>query len=697
MKTKHHALILLTAAIALFFLSQQNFLLFHAVVEFGSMGIFLFAVFLGFFATRLVRSPFLYGLSVTYFCVTIINFFHTLGYYGMGVFPQWTVNEPTQLWILGRYIHSVGILLAILLAEKKYFSQLITMFLALFSFSGIALIFFGLFPACLDAATGLTPFKIASEYITVVLFGLSIYLFMNRPQTRNMRAYDAFARSLLFFLAAGLAFTLYADVYGILNVIGHMFYFLGAYILLTGFIIPYTQEILDAHFFALNDKIRRLNRNLEKRVRKRTKELEEMMTQLEEDAAKRQIVEEGMLRAKIETEMALKARNEFIATMSHEVRTPLSGIIGVVEYLTEMQLPLGEMKKYISLIKSSGESLLEILNNILDLSKVEAGRQKLEIVPFSPLRLAESVTALFSVRADRKDISLTYSVDPDLPAVLLGDALLLRQVLYNLINNGVKFTDKGEVNLELKQTGRDDEKVHLTVLVRDTGIGISGDSKEKLFQPFSQSNGTITRRFGGTGLGLVISRRFVELMGGTLDYDSRPGEGSTFFFTLVFAEGTEEEKIVEWQEEKIKLPEELSILLAEDNSINRMVIENYLKQDGWTVMQAENGAEAIEKAKNEDFDLYLLDIQMPEVDGYQAAREIRALEVERGKNSPIIAITAHSGVEFRTRAEEAGMNIYLTKPVRKTDLLKAIARAMSLQKKKALKQDDSSAGKEDSQ
>lgn len=681
MSKRHHFMIVFPTVILLLLLSQKNFLLFHAVVEFGSMGIFLFAVFLGFFATRLVNSPFLYGLSVTYFCVSIINFLHALSYHGMGVFPLWTANQPTQLWILSRYIHSAGILLTILLAEKKGFRRLFPVILALFFLSGIALIFLGLFPVCFDEATGLTPFKIASEYITAVLFGLSIYLFMKRPQTRRLNTNDAFARSLLYFLVAGLAFTLYADVYGISNMIGHIFYFLGAYILLTGFIIPYSKELLDAHFFALNSKIRRLNRNLEERVRRRTEELEKAMKQLEEDVAKREIVEEGMRRAKIETEMALRARNEFIATMSHEVRTPLSGILGVAEYISEMQLPISEMKKYISLIKSSGESLLETLNNILDLSKVEAGRQKLEIVPFSPLRLAESVTALFSVRADAKDITLTYSVDPDLPPVLLGDALLLRQVFFNLVNNGVKFTEKGEVTLELKLTGREGERVHLTAVVKDTGIGISDEEGKKLFEPFTQLDGTITRRFGGTGLGLVISKKFVELMGGTLDFDSRPGEGTAFFFTLVCTEGREGE-IAGGQKEKIDLPEELSILLAEDNPINSMVIENYLKRDGWTVTAAENGAEAIERAKDGNFDLYILDIQMPEVDGYQAAREIRALGRERGTNPPIIALTAYSTVEFRSRAEKAGIDIYLTKPVKKVDLLKTIARAMNLDSEK---------------
>ncbi len=679
MKMRHHGLILFPAVIALWVLSQRNFLLFHAVIEFGSISIFLFVVFLGFFATRLVRTPFLYGLSVTYFCVTLINFFHTLGYFGMGVFPLWTADQPMQLWILSCCIHSVGILLTILLAEKKYFSRFISVFLTFFSFSGLAVVFSGLFPPCVDAAGGLTPFKTAGEYITVIFFGVSIYLFMNRPISRRMRAYDAFARSLLFFLFAGISYSFSFDAS---NLLGHIFYFLGAYILLTEYIIPYTQELLDAHFFALNDKIRRLNRNLEERVEKRTRELEETMVRLKEEAEKRSIVEEGLKKEKLETEMALRARNEFIATMSHEVRTPLSGILGVAEYLSEMHLPVTEMKKYISLIRSSGESLLEILNNILDLSKVEAGRQKLEIVPFSPRRLAESVTALFSVRADRKNIRLTCSVDPDLPPVLLGDALLLRQVLFNLISNGVKFTEKGEVTLELILTERDDEMVHMTALVKDTGIGISDEAKERLFQPFTQSNGTITRRFGGTGLGLVISRKFVELMGGTIDFDSRPGEGTTFFFTLSFAEGTEGENAADRQEKKIELPKELSILLAEDNSINRMVIQNFLKQDGWTVVSAENGAEAIEKAKEGKFDICILDIEMPDVDGYEAAREIRAFEEERGNNPFIIALTAHTTAEFRTMAEDAGMNIYLTKPVKKSDLLRVIARATALNRVK---------------
>ena len=674
-KIKHHLLLLFPVAVALVVLARKNFLLFHAVVEFASMAVFLFVVFLGFFATRLVRSPFLYCVSITYFFLTIITMLHTLAYLGMGVFPSWGTNEPTQFWILGRYLHSIGILAAVLFSQRKNFPALLTLLLFFFTTGGIVLIVTGLFPDCFHAGTGLTFFKIGSEYLTAALFALSGYFVIERPLTRKKEINYAFARSLLCFIVVAFVFTTYFHTDGFSSVTGHLFYFLGAYILLTGFVLPYTQELLDAHFFALNDKIRRLNRNLEDRVRRRTKELEELTAQLEEDVARRKVVEEGLISAKAETETALRARSEFLAVMSHEVRTPLSGILGMAEYLSEKDLSPSEMKKYISLIKTSGESLLEILNNILDLSKFEAGRQVLDITPFFPLKIAESVITLFSCRADNKDIRVTFSGDADLPPVLLGDSFRLRQVLFNLVGNGVKFTDRGVVSLEMKLSGRDGEKVLVTFSVRDTGIGIADDAREKLFHPFTQSNGTITRRFGGTGLGLAISRRLVEFMGGTLDFDSRPGEGTVFFFTLAFAPGRDEDKPAEQLEDEA-LPEELSILLAEDNSINRMIFENFLRRDGWAVVTAENGAEAIERSKEGDFDIYILDIEMPDVDGYEAARTIRQIEKELKKRSPIIALTAHSTEDFRIEAEKAGMDLYLTKPVKKSDLLKAIARAV---------------------
>ncbi len=677
MKMKHHVLILLPVAAVLAFLAKENFLFFHAVIEFGSIAIYLSAVFLGFFASRLTRNPFLYGVSLTYFFLSVITLLHTLAYTGMGVFQFGQADLATQLWVLGRYVHAIGILLTILLFEKKNFTRFLGVVLGLLSFGGILLVFFGLFPSCYSPETGLTPFKIGSEYLVSALLAVSIFLLLRMADREKVFPTYAFPRSLLCFLVGGFVFTLYHGVYGITNVIGHLLYALGAYILLTEYVLPYSQKLIDAHFFALNDKIRRLNRNLEQRVRRRTKELEDITLQLEEDVARRKAVEAGLMRAKEETERALRARSEFLATMSHEVRTPLSGILGVAEYLSENDIPLSEMRKYISLIKTSGESLLEILNNILDLSKFEAGRQVLEIAPFSPRQMAESVITLFSCRAFDKGLRLTFSGDADLPPVLLGDSLRLRQVLFNLVGNGVKFTEKGAVALEMRLSGMEGEKVLVTFSIRDTGIGIADNAREKLFQPFTQSNGTITRRFGGTGLGLAISRRLVEFMGGTLDFDSSPGEGSVFFFTLPFTPGKAEEKPAA-PEGKEDLPKELALLLAEDNSINRMILENFLRRDGWTAVTAENGAEAIEKAKEGDFDIYILDIEMPDVDGYEAARKIREIENERGKKPPIIALTAHFTVEFRKEADRAGMDLYLTKPVKKSDLLKAIAGALAL-------------------
>lgn len=228
----------------------------------------------------------------------------------------------------------------------------------------------------------------------------------------------------------------------------------------------------------------------------------------------------------------------------------------------------------------------------------------------------------------------------------------------------------------MKFSGWEGEKVLLTVSVRDTGIGISEEDGRKLFRPFTQSDGTITRRFGGTGLGLAICARTAELMGGTLDFDSRPEKGSVFFFTLPFTPSSGQQKIL--QEDLLgELPSVLNILLAEDNPINRMILENFLRRDGWTVTSVENGIEAVERAGKDEFSLYILDIEMPDMDGYTAARHIQAIERERGGASPIIALSAHTTNEFRRRAVEAGMDFFLTKPVRKAELLKTLARVLS--------------------
>ncbi len=362
--------------------------------------------------------------------------------------------------------------------------------------------------------------------------------------------------------------------------------------------------------------------------------------------------------------------------MSHEVRTPLNGILGMAAQLKDEGLKPEEREEYLSILVHSGESLLDILNNILDIARLESGRERTDRSAFRPAALVQEIVGLFAHRAAEKGIALTSSVDPNLPDVLLGYPMRLKQVLFNLIGNGIKFTDRGEVTLSLGCARRSGDDVLLAVAVKDTGIGISPKGIERIFTPFTQADDSISRRYGGTGLGLAISKRLVEFMGGRIDVASKVDEGSVFSFTLPLIATEEDSPAEAASGDTEALPlRGLSVLVAEDNSINRKVLEKILEKAGILSDSAENGAEAVKKGAGGGYDVILMDIEMPEMDGYEASRFIRRREKETGRRVPIIALSAHVSDEHRLKALEAGMDSFISKPVRKTDLLRALAEA----------------------
>ncbi len=335
-----------------------------------------------------------------------------------------------------------------------------------------------------------------------------------------------------------------------------------------------------------------------------------------------------------------------------------------------------EREEYLSILVHSGESLLDILNNILDIARLESGSAREERSSFRPAVLAQEVVALFSQRAAEKGIALTSIVDPNLPEILLGYPIRLKQVLFNLVGNGIKFTDSGEVTLSLGCARRSGNEALLAVAVKDTGIGISPKGIERIFTPFSQADDSISRRYGGTGLGLAISKRLVEFMGGRIAVASKVDEGSAFSFTLPVTIGAKDVPAEATSSDAGETPlRGLSVLVAEDNVFNRKVLEKILEKAGISFDSAENGVEAAKKGTEGAFDAVLMDIEMPEMDGYEASRSIRRREKKTGRRVPIIALSAHVSDEHRQMAFEAGMDAFAGKPVRKTDLLRTLAEA----------------------
>jgi signal transduction histidine kinase/CheY-like chemotaxis protein/HPt (histidine-containing phosphotransfer) domain-containing protein len=399
-------------------------------------------------------------------------------------------------------------------------------------------------------------------------------------------------------------------------------------------------------------QLREYQEQLEAKIRDRTDELEQALQQARQ---------------------ATQAKTEFLANMSHELRTPLSGVIGMLELVLESPLT-AEQKEQLTAAQSCARSLLALLNDLLDLSKIEAGRMVLEEIPFEPRHLLADCVKTYAARAKSKGISITWAASAGVPRVLVGDPLRVRQILSNLLSNAVKFTSFGSVRAELKlapESIHPSKPVSVRFEVADTGPGIGADQQPAIFDKFTQADGSISRRFGGTGLGLAIVKKLTELQGGRIALESEIGKGSCFSVTLPFSAAPQSScAAAELPSAALATAGDASrgpILLVEDNLINQKVVTSLLRKKGYLVDVANHGQEALDLLAGKTYQLVLMDVQMPVLDGLRATQQIRA--DPRLSGLPVIAMTAHAMNGDRERCLQAGMNEYLAKPVDHRQLL----------------------------
>jgi len=405
------------------------------------------------------------------------------------------------------------------------------------------------------------------------------------------------------------------------------------------------------------------NKHLENIVSGRTKELKKTCDQLES---------------------ALQIKGEFLANMSHEIRTPMNGINGMITLLMESEGLTPVQREYTELAKESIDSLLRIINDILDFSKIEAGKLDVEHIEFDLYHLLNSIQKMFSFKIKTKQLDFIWSIDQKLPPKVCGDAIRLKQIIINLIENAIKFTDKGYVKVEIALLNENPVSATIQFSVQDTGIGISEEDQQNLFQSFTQADSSITRKYGGTGLGLTISKQLAKLMNGRIEVESNKGQGSQFKLICNFLKShTSKEESTGISKPIIQSPitpgqkKKLKILLAEDNPINQAVAKAILKNHGFDANIVVNGHGVLKELKQTPYDIILMDIQMPELDGIETTKLIRENHDKKIASIPIVALTAHSIKGDRERFLSAGINDYISKPIQPEELIKVLEKYLT--------------------
>ncbi|MES2375856.1 MAG: ATP-binding protein [Bacteroidota bacterium] len=404
----------------------------------------------------------------------------------------------------------------------------------------------------------------------------------------------------------------------------------------------------------------------------------EMTVTLELNIQDLKNAEESLIKERDRAEASEKVKQLFLANMSHEIRTPMNAILGFARLLEEA-ITDKELQSYTQVIIKSGDDLLVILNDILDFSRIEAGKVNFEQEPFNLKGTVNAIVTMMESKALSKNLALTSVIDEHIPAILVGDSVRLSQILLNLVSNAIKFSDNGDISISITAADENDQNIIVEFIIKDTGIGIPLEKQDKIFESFEQATTDTVRKFGGTGLGLSIAKQLVEMQDGRIFVKSEPGKGAEFHFRLPFLKAKRTINKVAVANNEPDKPsnaikksgEGIKVLVVEDNAVNQMLIVKVLQNRGFTIDVAENGIIALSKYRNNDYNIVLMDIQMPEMDGYETTRNIRAMESPK-KDIPIMAMTAHTFKGERERCLAMGMNDYIPKPFNVNELFEKI-------------------------